>query len=229
MIPVEAPNENKMELRRKMIQTSDLLAKDSNDAEFPDLGIMTPQDLMSDDDYLPENESNSDQEQRPRVETIAGRIERSPRIRKQVIPLGDEREISSDSEDEFPRRSESVQEVSSQSSESSSEDEVIVEEVDESPPLLNNIEFNNLSVGTVIKFIKNPKRPGCMAYKRYKKYQVATTVQEAMELGATRADLKYDFGKGFFKKVHSPAYWSAFANQLNSDDLLSHVEAYEIF
>jgi len=54
---------------------------------------------------------------------------------------------------------------------------------------------------------------------------VATTVQEAMELGATRADLKCDFGKGFFKVVQSPVYWSAFANQLNSDDLLSHVQA----
>jgi len=229
MLPVEAPKENKMELRRKMIQTSDLPAKDGNDAEFPDLGIMTPQDLISDDDYMPENESDYDQEQRPQVETIADRIERSPRIRRQVIPLGNEREISSDSEDEFPRRSDSAQEVSSQSSESSSEEEVQIEEVDESPPLLNNIEFNDLSVGTVIKFIKNPKRPGCMAYKRYKKYKVATTVQEAMELGATRADLKYDFGKGFFKVIHSPAYWSAFANQLSSDDLLSHIEAYEIF
>jgi len=134
-----------------------LPAKDSSDAEFPDLGIMTPQDLLSDDEYVPENESDSDQEQRPQVETIADRIERNPRIRKHVVPLGDEREISSDSEENFPRRSESAQEVSSQSSESSSEDEVQIEEVDESPPLLNNIEFNDLSVGTVIEFIKNPK------------------------------------------------------------------------
>lgn len=47
----------------------------------------------------------------------------------------------------------------------------------------------------------NPKRPGTATYERYEKYKGAKTRREAMQLGASRADIVHDFKKGFFKKA----------------------------
>lgn len=43
----------------------------------------------------------------------------------------------------------------------------------------------------------NPKRPGSLSWFRYEKYKSATTVQDALSKGMKRADLKFDFERGF--------------------------------
>jgi len=43
----------------------------------------------------------------------------------------------------------------------------------------------------------NPKKQGSGAYERYEKYKMATTRREAMQLGASLADIKHDLKKGF--------------------------------
>ena len=45
---------------------------------------------------------------------------------------------------------------------------------------------------TTISYVANPKRSGSKAHARYEEYQAAATIQEALDLGATKADLKYD-------------------------------------
>ena len=45
---------------------------------------------------------------------------------------------------------------------------------------------------TELTYVANPKRKGSKAHARYEAYETATTVAEALELGATKADLKYD-------------------------------------
>jgi len=47
----------------------------------------------------------------------------------------------------------------------------------------------------------NPKNEGSASYDRYEKYKVAKTRTQAMELGASREDIRYDYKKGFFKKA----------------------------
>lgn len=49
----------------------------------------------------------------------------------------------------------------------------------------------------VWKVKKNPKREGSKAHARFSKYMAAKTVAEYIELGGTKADLKYDEQKGF--------------------------------
>jgi len=45
-----------------------------------------------------------------------------------------------------------------------------------------------------IRFVQqNPKTPDSLAYKRYDKYKTAKTVQQALNLGATRPDIRYDY------------------------------------
>eukprot|EP00419_Tripos_fusus_P052905 CAMPEP_0172813324 /NCGR_PEP_ID=MMETSP1075-20121228/10587_1 /TAXON_ID=2916 /ORGANISM="Ceratium fusus, Strain PA161109" /LENGTH=306 /DNA_ID=CAMNT_0013653007 /DNA_START=129 /DNA_END=1047 /DNA_ORIENTATION=- len=41
----------------------------------------------------------------------------------------------------------------------------------------------------------NPKKQGSGAYERYEKYKMATTRREAMQLGASQADIKHDLKK----------------------------------
>jgi len=43
----------------------------------------------------------------------------------------------------------------------------------------------------------NPKREGSKAHARFAKYMSARTVEEYMELGGTKGDLKYDQEKEF--------------------------------
>jgi len=45
----------------------------------------------------------------------------------------------------------------------------------------------------------NPKRAGSAPHERYEKYKVAKTRREALQLGASRSDISYDFKKGFLK------------------------------
>jgi hypothetical protein len=47
----------------------------------------------------------------------------------------------------------------------------------------------------------NPKKPFTAAYLRYEKYKAARTPQEAVLLGARRADLPYDFNRGFMRRA----------------------------
>ena len=46
--------------------------------------------------------------------------------------------------------------------------------------------------------VENPKRSGSGAYDRFSVYRVATTIAEARTLGATVADIKFDFEKKHF-------------------------------
>eukprot|EP00931_Biecheleriopsis_adriatica_P018440 TRINITY_DN12928_c0_g1_i1.p1 TRINITY_DN12928_c0_g1~~TRINITY_DN12928_c0_g1_i1.p1 ORF type:complete len:292 (-),score=79.17 TRINITY_DN12928_c0_g1_i1:29-904(-) len=46
----------------------------------------------------------------------------------------------------------------------------------------------------------NPKKAGGTAWDRYESYKKAKTVKEAMELGAAKGDIAYDWKKGFFKR-----------------------------
>lgn len=57
---------------------------------------------------------------------------------------------------------------------------------------------------------ENPKKHGCMAYKRYQKYSRAKTVGEAVKLGALAIDLVFDYNHGFMQVagLHTrPAEW----------------------
>ena len=54
---------------------------------------------------------------------------------------------------------------------------------------------------TVIVYAANPKRKGSKAHARYEEYQVASTIASALELGATKADLKYDAEHQFLEFV----------------------------
>lgn len=59
-------------------------------------------------------------------------------------------------------------------------------------------ELNALNeAGTKINFKKqNTRRPGTKIYDAYEKYKVAKTIGKALELGATKRDLQYDFERG---------------------------------
>ena len=49
-----------------------------------------------------------------------------------------------------------------------------------------------------IIFDENRRRQGTAVWTRYENYKQATTIKEARDLGATAADIKYDFKKGWF-------------------------------
>jgi len=56
--------------------------------------------------------------------------------------------------------------------------------------------------GEMIRFEqKNPKRSSEPPYERYEKYKKAKTVQQALHLGALRADIRWDFKMGFLKRL----------------------------
>lgn len=78
------------------------------------------------------------------------------------------------------------------------------------PPLWDGqLDARTLPHSTPITFrIGNPKS-GASAV-RYAKYRHATTIAQMLELGAKRADIKWDFDHGFFK-VLSPAALQLFA------------------
>jgi len=58
------------------------------------------------------------------------------------------------------------------------------------------------NMATRITFNKtNPKRAGTKANERYEKYKSARTLKSAKEKGASKADLLYDYEKGFLKIV----------------------------
>eukprot|EP00930_Biecheleria_cincta_P091500 TRINITY_DN81086_c0_g1_i1.p1 TRINITY_DN81086_c0_g1~~TRINITY_DN81086_c0_g1_i1.p1 ORF type:complete len:282 (-),score=64.51 TRINITY_DN81086_c0_g1_i1:115-918(-) len=46
----------------------------------------------------------------------------------------------------------------------------------------------------------NPKQAGKGGHERYEKYKKAKTIKEALELGAVRGDIKYDWQRGFYKR-----------------------------
>lgn len=46
----------------------------------------------------------------------------------------------------------------------------------------------------------NPKQAGKGGWERYEKYKKAKTIKEALELGAVRGDIKYDWQRGFYKR-----------------------------
>ena len=51
-----------------------------------------------------------------------------------------------------------------------------------------------------VEFIqKNPKREGAATHKKYDKYKVATTIQEARGLGASTWDIRSDLEHGYVK------------------------------
>jgi hypothetical protein len=71
-------------------------------------------------------------------------------------------------------------------------------------------ERNSLHQGVVSQLLdddklryesENPKRDGCNAYLRYKKYSRARTVGEAVKLGAQAIDFNHDYNHGFMHVV----------------------------
>ena len=52
---------------------------------------------------------------------------------------------------------------------------------------------------------ENPKRAGTASYERYERYKTATTLEEMLQLGGTRADYKYDMAKGFLVVLQGSA------------------------
>lgn len=63
------------------------------------------------------------------------------------------------------------------------------------------IDGNLVKPNTRIEFkvTQNPKRAGSQAHARFAEYMQATTVEEYFQLGAVRADLKYDVEHGFIE------------------------------
>lgn len=74
----------------------------------------------------------------------------------------------------------------------------------------NDADFINhaLHHDIPIAFVPNPKSPKGKgeSYRRYHKYSPATTIRQAIELGATREDIKWDYRRAFIKfpKHESP-------------------------
>jgi len=48
-----------------------------------------------------------------------------------------------------------------------------------------------------IEFVPNPKTPGSLSYDRYEGYKAATTIDEAIALGASRDDIRWDYELGY--------------------------------
>lgn len=73
-----------------------------------------------------------------------------------------------------------------------------VEEVSAPEPFVSLVCKEMPGDDVKIVFEGNRRRKGTAVWARYEKYQVATTIKEARELGATPADIKKDFEKGWF-------------------------------
>ena len=56
-----------------------------------------------------------------------------------------------------------------------------------------------MEIGAPIRYLENPKRRGTLSHRRYSKYLMATSFREALELGATRDDLRWDHQHGFIR------------------------------
>ena len=52
---------------------------------------------------------------------------------------------------------------------------------------------------------RNPKRPRTAAWQRYEQYKVATTVGDALKLGAMRRDIRHDLKHGCASKIRGAA------------------------
>ena len=60
--------------------------------------------------------------------------------------------------------------------------------------------------GDGIHFVaRNPKRPRTAAWQRYEQYKVATTVGDALKLGAMRRDIRHDLKHCFASKIRGAA------------------------
>ncbi len=67
--------------------------------------------------------------------------------------------------------------------------------------LKGNDEIEGILITEGIKIQKNPKRLGGAPWRRYEIYQKAKTIQEAMEMGGSREDMRWDIQKGFIKRA----------------------------
>ena len=66
----------------------------------------------------------------------------------------------------------------------------------------------NVDDGDGIRFVtRNPKRPRTAAWQRYEQYKVATTVGDALKLGAMRFDIQYDLKHCFASKIRGAAQY----------------------
>ena len=64
----------------------------------------------------------------------------------------------------------------------------------------------NADHGDGIRFVtRNPKRPRTAAWQRYEQYKVATTVGDALKLGAMRFDIQHDLKHCFASKIRGVA------------------------
>jgi hypothetical protein len=50
-----------------------------------------------------------------------------------------------------------------------------------------------------VSFVPNPKRRGTSSYRNYHKYSKAETLREALELGASSADIRWDYSRAFIR------------------------------
>ena len=73
-----------------------------------------------------------------------------------------------------------------------------VEEVSAPEPFVSLIPKEMPGEDVKIVFDENHRRQGTAVWTRYENYKYATTIKEARELGATAADIKKDFEKGWF-------------------------------
>ena len=70
----------------------------------------------------------------------------------------------------------------------------------------------NADDGDGIHFVtSNPKRPRTAAWQRYEQYKVATTVWDALKLGAMRLDIRHDLKHCFASKIRGMAETSLHA------------------
>ena len=49
----------------------------------------------------------------------------------------------------------------------------------------------------LVSYVENPKSKGSASRRRYPRYSRATTLREALELGATTKDIQHDYRRGF--------------------------------
>ena len=74
-----------------------------------------------------------------------------------------------------------------------------------SSPLIREILQKAFDHDFLVDYMKrNPKNKGSEARERYERYKRARTLREAVSLGATFADIKWDYARGFFT-IQDPA------------------------
>ena len=78
-----------------------------------------------------------------------------------------------------------------------------------------------MTLNLPIAFVPNPKRKGTTSHRRYMKYSAAKTLRQALSLGASLDDLKWDYRRAYIKfPTHESDLPGHIYNAIQTDQLL---------